>query len=104
MSQHKFHTQHNGKPVVVQLGYDRPLDYFHMIVFEVGDSDSLLYSNLDEEDAFGRSLNDFRGVLCELGISVPESMFEQAEQDGIHRRGNRNVLHRADGSFAETKG
>lgn len=104
MSQHQFHTQHNGKPVVVQLGFDRPLGHFHLVVLDPANPDDPVYTNLDEEDAFGRSLDDYRNVLADLGISVPESMFEQTELDGGQRRGNRFVIHQADGSFTDALG
>ena len=48
MSQHKFHTHLNDKPVVVQMGFDRPLGHVHMIGYEVGQMDDPIYTNLDQ--------------------------------------------------------
>lgn len=104
MSQHIFHTQHNDKPVTVQIGYDRPLGHYHMVVFEPGQEDDPIYSNLDQEDAFGMSLDDYRAALSDMGIAVPESMFEQTELDAANRVGNRYVTHQADGTFADAQG
>ena len=104
MSQHKFYTQHNGKPVIVQLGYDRPLGHYHMVVYEPGMTDDPIYSNLDQVDAFEMTLDAYRKALSNLGITVPESMFEQTKMDAMHRIGNRYVIHQADGTFAEGRG
>lgn len=104
MSQHQFHTQYNGKPVIVQLGYDRPLGHYHMVVYEPGTTDEPIYSNLDQVKAFNMTLNDYRKALSNLGITVPESMFEQTTLDAIQRIGNRYVIHQADGTFAEGQG
>ena len=104
MSQHKFHTQHNGKPVIVQIGYDRPLGHYHMVVYEPGMPDDPVYSNLDQDDAFDLTLDDFRTALANLRVAVPESMFEQTELDAANRVGNRYVTHQADGTFADAQG
>lgn len=100
MSQHQFHTQHNGKPVIVQIGFDRPLGHYHMVVYELGNDDDPLYTNLDQEDAYELSLDDYRNVLSEMGITVPDSMFQETEIDAAQRQGNRCVIHQADGTFA----
>ena len=100
MSQHFFKTVHNDIAVIVQMGFDRPLGHFHMVVYEAADEFDQIYSNLHEEDAFGLTLQDFRDALAELGINVPESMFEQTEQDAAERRGNRQAWHSADGTVS----
>lgn len=121
MSQHCFSTTHAGQRVSVQLGWDRPIGHYFMVI-EWEDSgsavtpvscptdsdmddgtndDTLLYSNLDEPEPFGLSLACFRAKLTELGIEVPESMFEQVEIDRRSRTGNRQVWHAVDGTFCE---
>lgn len=104
MSQHQFHTHIDGKPVVVQMGFDRPLGHFHMIVYEVGQMDDPIYTNLDQQDGFDLTLDDYRAALSDLGIVVPESMFAQTELDAQQRRGNRAVTHHQDGTFTEIQG
>lgn len=101
MSQHQFHTQRNGIAVAVQMGFDRPLNSYHMVVYEAGKADDPIYSNLDQDDAFGLTLEDFREALSSLGIVVPEAMFKETELDAQERRGNRFVTHNSDGTFAE---
>ena len=123
MSQHYFNTQQAGNPVKVLLGWDRPLGHYFMVIEKLaaavatestyaapqcdvdeGDDydDGYLYSNLNQRDPFGLSLDHFRGVLSELGIQVPEQMFEQIEQDKAMRIGNRHVWYQPDGTFKES--
>lgn len=120
MSQHYFHTTtQSGQPVCVTLGWDRPLGHVFMVVeqlrtppqerstppaFDEDEDDlggGLLYSNLQERDAFEKTLDDYRSKLNELGITVPESMFVEVTWDEILRVGTRHVWHRADGTFSE---
>jgi len=125
MSQHYFNTQQAGTPVKVLLGWDRPLGHYFMVIEKTAaavasesastaaqcegdddddgdDDDGYLYSNLNELDPFGLSLDHFRGVLSDLGIQVPEQMFEQIELDSAMRVGNRHVWYQPDGSFKES--
>jgi hypothetical protein len=126
MSQHYFNTQQAGNPVKVLLGWDRPLGHYFMVIEKIAAAvatesasaapqcededddedddydDGYLYSNLNERDPFGLSLDHFRGVLSELGILVPEQMFEQIEQDKAMRVGNRHVWYQPDGHFKES--
>lgn len=116
MSQHRFTSQLNGVGITVLLGWDRPLKYFFLVIEkemqavpsgdsseldDEDDDDGMIYSNLCQPNAFELSLEDFRTVLAEHGISVPESMFEQVEMDGRNNVGNRSVYYKADGSFHE---
>lgn len=111
MSQHTFFATHQGRPVKVVMGWDRPLAYFFMTVMllegcvarsDEDEDDDVLYSNLDQSRPFGLDLDDLRGALDELGITVPESMFDEVESDAIHNVGNRFMTHQADGTFAAT--
>lgn len=101
MSQHYFRTQHQGEPVTVLLGWDRPLGHVFMQVMrsDAAPGDGTLYSNMEEADPFGLDLDYFANKLNELGIAVPASMFEQTRLDQVLRSGNRTVTHEADGSF-----
>lgn len=97
MSQHILKTTMNrGQKVTVTLGYDRPLDYVFCTVLDK-DND-VIYSNLDDELA-GTELQDadyFRPILRELGIHVPEMIFDEVNSDQILRVGNRVVYHTAE--------
>ncbi len=112
MSQHYFTTTHHGRPITVILGWDRPLSHFFLVV-EYNDSEAdsqddeteqdegILYSNLNDPNAWGKPLAYYRDKLTELGLAVPESMFTETLLDETFCVGNRNVLHYADGTFEE---
>ncbi|WP_025807857.1 hypothetical protein V8U11_08220 [Pseudomonas chlororaphis] len=110
MSRHHFETIHKGFPITVQLGWDRPLDYFFLVIHKPEaltdsamslDDDDYLYSNLHERNPFNLHLDYYRQVLRYFGITVPESMFIEVQSDAEMNVGNRDVLHQADGSFIE---
>ena len=116
MSQHYFDTMHEGSRVLVLMGWDRPLAHYFMIIErnppgyiedddEDGASDDgcILYSNLDDHNAFRQGLADFKIKLAEFGIQVPGSMFEQVERDQALNIGNRQVWYGTDGSFSEDR-
>ena len=109
MSQHSFSTTLEGRPVIVVVGYDRPLRGFFCFVekcdIDGEDEDEFVYSNLNDlklGSCYGlsKSLDYLKGVLQELGLQVPASMFEQSELDMLGNVGNRCVSHTADGQFA----
>ncbi len=109
MSQHSFNTTLEGRPVIVVVGYDRPLRGFFCFVEKCDaddeGEDEFVYSNLNDlrlASCYGlsKSLDYFKGVLQELGMQVPASMFEQSELDMRGNVGNRCVSHTADGQFA----
>lgn len=110
MSRHHFDTTHKGFPVTVILGWDRPMDYFFLMIHKPAEliddtmlveDDDFLYSNLHEIDPFGHDLDYYREVLRRFQIVVPESMFIQVERDQELNTGNRVVWHHADSSFTE---
>jgi hypothetical protein len=114
MSQHYFEATHDGHRVTITLGWDRPLHHYFMLVEKPcittgsesdlhaeNESEDIVYSNLNERNAFTNSLNYYKNKLDELGISVPTSMFEQVKSDQIFNVGNRCVCYEADGSFQE---
>lgn len=105
MSAHYFDTVHADHPVRVTLGYDRPLDYFHLTIARtsgsMSDEDHFVYCNLlDPELPRGDcvDLEYYRDKLRELGITIPESMFHETELDAINRVGNRAIRHHQDGT------
>ncbi len=107
MSRHYFDTFHKGYPINVVLGWDRPMEYFFLVIEEQNTSADnpmtfdLLYSNLQESDPFNHDLDYYREVLRHFQIDVPESMFIEVERDRERNTGNRVVKHQADGSYTE---
>lgn len=98
MSQHLFASiTATGVPVTVILGWDRPLQYFFLVVECDQEEEGYLYSNLDDPEArVPQPLSYYRAKLRELGIPVPESMFEETARDHAENTGNRRVLHQLD--------
>ena len=112
MSRHYFDTVHKGFPITVILGWDRPMDYFFLVIEKPAEliddtmkveSDDFLYSNLHEIDPFSLGLDYYRKVLRYFHILVPESMFIQVQRDYERYTGNRVARHQSDGSFTEQK-
>ncbi|MGB3288567.1 MAG: hypothetical protein WBA83_04780 [Burkholderiaceae bacterium] len=110
MSRHYFDTVHKGFPITVLLGWDRPTDYYFLVVEKPAElidntakveSDDFLYSNLHESDPFNHGLDYYREVLRHFQILVPESMFTQVQRDRERYTGNRVAKHQTDGSFTE---
>ena len=109
MSHHIFQTALNGRPVTVDLGWDRPLQYVFMTVSSQDsktspdeDSSPYLYSNLDDENLpfqGTQSVEYFQHRLTELGISVPSIMLKSVQDDQDQDVGNKTVEYQADGSF-----
>ena len=109
MSHHIFQTELNGRPVTVDLGWDRPLQYVFMTVSSQDpkdppddDSSPYLYSNLDDENLpihGTQSVEYFQDRLTQLGISVPSIMLQSVLDDQNQDVGNKTVGYQADGSF-----
>lgn len=100
MSQHYFTTTHNGDPVTVTLGWDRPLSQYFMSIDPEDDEGPYIYSYLLEKKPCS-SLDYYKAKLDDLGIQVPLTMFEQVEGDRTFGIGNRCTQHSADGSFVD---
>jgi hypothetical protein len=107
MSRHSFETLYQGRPLVVTLGWDSPLGYFHLTLewLDISDDDDgtsrFLYSNLDDENPFPICIDVYRERLAALGIAIPERMFQEALEDARRNVVNRSVEHRADGRMIE---
>jgi hypothetical protein len=115
MSSHSYDGTYRNRNVEVVIGFDRRLQYFFMTVMctecsgevtkdsshDQGD-DMIVYSNLsDPEAGFARDLTHYRTKLASLGITVPESLFRETEQDAINQVGNRLARHFDDGRIVE---
>lgn len=110
MSRHYFNTSHRGFPVTIILGWDRPMNYFFLVIEKpdeliddtaLVEDDDFLYSNLHEIDPFGHDLDYYRDVLRHFQIDVPESMFIEVQHDAERNVGNRMATHLPDGSFSD---
>ncbi|MCW5663883.1 MAG: hypothetical protein KIT35_08610 [Piscinibacter sp.] len=104
MSRHHLHTVRAGSPLLVVMGYDRPLNEFFLQLWEDGreaDADAPAYSSLDEPAADWRDIATLIRRLEEFDILVPRSMIDAVVADGVHRAGNRIAEHSPDGGAKE---
>lgn len=103
MSQHFFDSSYQGQPVVILMGWDRPLQGFFLVV-EFVEQDGFVYSNLEDWDlyfcgGFSSSVEYFERKLEALGLSVPAQMIREIQIDEAMNMGNRQVLYEPDGSI-----
>lgn len=120
MSQHLYPATHQGKPVFVLMGYDRPLQGFFLIVerpttppfddlppdADEDEDDRYLYSNLDDMDltqwgGLPPRLDHFLTKLQELGIPALPNVIAELHADQANNIGNRYVRYDAAGAVLE---
>jgi hypothetical protein len=107
MSRHHLRTVRNGRPWLVVVGYDRPLNEFFLQLWDDApgaDADEPAYSSLHEPAADWRDIATVLQRLAELGIEVPGSMIDAVVADSVRRAGNRIVEHAPDGGVTELSG
>src|SRR6218665_2715933 len=102
MSRHIIRTCHEGLPVMVIAGYDRPLrELFLHVIREASGSapteaaETFVYDSLDEPQKDWTDINTVTDALTRLGIEVPQNMIEQICLDQCFNVGNRVVEHPA---------
>jgi hypothetical protein len=99
MSQHLFTIEHEGRPIRILMGWDRPLKEFFLSVARLDvkdDEDSILYASLYDMEKDPRDIDYLVGKLEALGIKVPDSMISQVRTDAIDNVGNKLVNHTGD--------
>jgi hypothetical protein len=104
MSRHQLRTARGASPVLVVMGYDRPLNEFFLQLWDDGpeaEADEPAYSSLDEPAADWRDIATVVRRLEELDVAVPRSMIDAVVADSVHRAGNRIVEHAPDGGLTE---
>lgn len=100
MSQHTFNTcrllkdQSREEIITITMGWDRPLQYFFMVI--EGDDDEPLWSNLDQPEAFQKDLELYKKVLHDFNfkIPVPQQMLDEVLADKEIDAGNKLVIHK----------
>jgi hypothetical protein len=100
MSRHHLRTVVAAVPMVVVMGYDRPLDEYFLQLWADGpgaDADEPTYSSLDEPAANWRDIDTVIRKLGALGVRVPGSMIDAIVTDAVSQAGNRIVEHAPDG-------
>ena len=96
MSRHTFHTEHNGRPVEVAAGWDRPLQGFFMTVLYTDDPEDqavqdyeYAFNNLTQLLPHPRTFDGFADILASLAIALPEGMTDDIIKDGRVNMGNK---------------
>lgn len=103
MSKHCCTLARAGEKVDIELGWDRPLQGFYLLVeTHRNRTDDYIYSNLSDRRLASRSgmaasLDYFRAVLDELEIRVPAAIFDAVQVDATGNVGNRTVLWTPEG-------
>lgn len=101
MSRHCFRTALQGRPISVDMGWDRPLRGFFMVVQRDDaniEEETFLYDNLAMADSHPFTLDQFLEELTRLNIAIPNEMIDEVRRDGVENAGNKCVEHRKDGS------
>jgi hypothetical protein len=104
MSRHHLRTVRDTSPLLVVMGYDRPLNEFFLQLWDDSpgaDADEPAYSSLDEPAADWRDIATVVRRLEELDVAVPRSMIDAIVADSVQRAGNRIVEHAPDGGVTE---
>lgn len=101
MSRHHIRLMHQGQPVLVVAGYDRPLHEFFLQVFLCQESgpagdDDIVYDSLPEPSLDWTVIGTLTDKLTALGIGVPEKLIEAVYLDQRFTTGNVVVWHHAD--------
>lgn len=100
MSRHHLRMVRRTSPLLVVMGYDRPLNEFFLQLWDDGpeaEADEPAYSSLDEPGADWRDIATVIRRLEELDVPVPRSMIDAVVADGVHRIGNLIVEHAPNG-------
>jgi hypothetical protein len=100
MSRHFYDcTDSRGRPIRVQLGFDRPLQEFFMHIYLRGEHEPLYASINDPYDT--RELAYYNQKLAELSLVVPLTLWLEAIDDAARNTGNRCAQHFLDGRVVE---
>jgi hypothetical protein len=91
MSQHILKTEHEGKPVQLIIGWDRPLRQFFYSLQDLspGAEDPVLGTSMMLNQSELHSLDPIIEDLKELGITPPAKMLEEVQADAANNVGNR---------------
>jgi hypothetical protein len=85
MSQIKFDTTYQDRDVEVMTGWDPPLGYYHLTVFDKDpNTDDEVCFDTFSKLGFCRNLNAIKQMLMELNIKPPPETFNLVEK----REGN----------------
>jgi hypothetical protein len=92
MSQIKFYVEFNGKKAEVITGWDPPLGYYHLTIYDTDPNaeEEVLWDGLGSM-GFCRKLDSIEKKLAELGIQAPSGLLKLID------RKEGNVVYKHDG-------
>lgn len=92
MSQHLFTGLRQPRFHGVLMGWDKPLQYYFMVIYKTPDDDTPFFSNLNlARECY--TLAYYRAVLSRVSIELPEAYFDSVYMDGKRNEGNKEVTH-----------
>lgn len=96
MSKHIFRTQLESQPIEIQMGWDKPMQWYYLVISPICNDGRLcdpIYSNLDEEHPEKLPLRYFWELLQKFGIIPlpPDKMFDAILQDGLSNTANQRT-------------
>lgn len=95
-------TNKTGQKVTVTLGYDRTLDHLFCNIVNSGVPGGFEYTSHTDIDAIDeQEVSNFRCLLEDHGILLPDSIFDAVDGDQANGGSNRLVLYNEDGSLRE---
>ncbi len=93
MSQYHYFIKHNNEITHVQMGWDRPLQGFFLVIEKESDLDEPFWSNLNQKVSHPKILDPFIKVLKELKIEVPSQMLDELLLDKVNNMGNKVIVY-----------
>lgn len=101
LSCHIFSSTCQGRPVRVEMAWDRQMEGFRMVVELAGQGERLYASGtdpgLDDLGGLAASLDYLTGKLDAMGIARPAALDAEIEADWLADRGGRTVRYDAHG-------
>ena len=82
MSQVTFRTTYKGKRAEVMAGWDNPLRYYHLTIFDLDagdDEDECIYSGMESEAFQVKTIDPLKVKLDKFGIKPPDGFWEHVE-------------------------
>jgi len=81
MSQVRFKTTYEGKNVEVMAGWDNPLQYYHLTIFNLDDPDEeVIFSGMDHWGFSTKSPDRLHEQLQMMGIESPVGFAERVQK------------------------
>ncbi len=88
MSKHIIRTQIAENEAVVMIGFDRPLQHYHMVVQLDGE---YIWSNLSLSDGGVSEVDAYLFVLQGFGLDLPDALIDELMCDRLESPGSNKI-------------